>query len=141
MLLFRLYEKVTKKYTKGPRPSGLPGYSSKFRAVNYLLKHKLSVYQEILAKIVVLCHTARRILNRCERVILLRKELRVFRRDRLWFGRTVGYVFPKKGEFGEKLFLRGQIPVLRKREGLVGSCFVANRKKFFGKQIVSDRTV
>ncbi len=29
MLLFRLYEKVTKKYTKGVRPSGLPGYGSK----------------------------------------------------------------------------------------------------------------
>ena len=33
VLLFRLYEKVTKKYPKGLLTSGLPGNGSKFRAV------------------------------------------------------------------------------------------------------------
>ena len=38
MLLFRLYEKVTKKYPREPRPSGLPGSGSKFRAVDFLIR-------------------------------------------------------------------------------------------------------
>ena len=35
-------------------------------------------YQDILAKIAVLCNIARSILNQCEKVILLRKDLQGF---------------------------------------------------------------
>ena len=38
VLLFRLYEKVTKKYPRGPLPSGLPEYGSKFRAWELFIK-------------------------------------------------------------------------------------------------------
>ncbi len=40
MLLFRLYEKVTKKYTRGCA-LWTPESGSKFRAVDYLLNRKL----------------------------------------------------------------------------------------------------
>ena len=51
MLLFRLYEKVPKKYTRGPRPSGYPEYGSKFRAVELFDKTQTKRYQEIFMRI------------------------------------------------------------------------------------------
>ena len=47
MLLFRLYEKVTKKYPRGLRPSGLRGTVQNSERGDYLLNRKLCAYQEI----------------------------------------------------------------------------------------------
>ena len=86
-------------------------------------------YQEILAKIVVLCHTARSILNRCERVALLHKDLWVLIKRRSLIGvdsrlcvsgngkvwwevifMATEYNFAEKREFGENLcFYRQKI--------------------------------
>ena len=75
MLLFRLYEKVTKKYPRGLLTSGLRGDGSKFGAWVLLIKPQAMCCQEFLRKIATLCHTARSILNRCETRVLLRKDL------------------------------------------------------------------
>ena len=87
MLLFRLYEKVTKKYTRGLRPSGLPGDGSKFRAWKLLVKPQAvclsrNFYENLQPCAIQLGN----ILNRCERVTLLRKDLWVFlkRQGLIW---------------------------------------------------------
>ena len=51
MLLFRLYEKVTKKYTRGLRPSGYPECGSKFRAWGLLIKPQIMWLSRIFTKI------------------------------------------------------------------------------------------
>ena len=86
MLLFRLYEKVTKKYPRGLLTSGLRGDGSKFRAWVLLIKPQAMCCQEFLRKIATLCHTARSILNRCETAVLLHKDLGVYikRQTLIW---------------------------------------------------------
>ena len=46
VLLFRWYEKVTKKYPRGPLPSGLPEYGSKFRAWGLFAKSQTMCLSE-----------------------------------------------------------------------------------------------
>ena len=63
-------------------------------------------------KIVVLCHTARSILNRCEGVALLRKDLQVFikRKTSIWVDSKLRDY--KRGEFGGRCFFRKQKVVI-----------------------------
>ena len=75
-------QKVTKKHA-GLRPATSVQNSERWI---FWLNCKFCTYQKIFMKIVVLCHTARSILNRCEGVALLRKDLQVFikRKALIW---------------------------------------------------------
>ena len=69
--------------------------------------------KEFLRKFATLCHIARSILNRCERVTLLRKDLQglMKRQALIWVDSRL--CVSGNGEFGGKVFLREQKVIFR----------------------------
>ena len=74
MLIFAS-AKSNQKQTEGCGPLDSRGTVQNSERGDYLLSRKSCGYQEFLRKFATLCNTARSILNRCEGVILLRKDL------------------------------------------------------------------
>ena len=85
-----------------------------------------------LRKIAVLCHIARSILNRCERVALLRKDLWVLmkRQSLIWVDSKV-MCFMKRGSWAGGCFWEQQIDKLVKKSKFGGMLFCSGQQLFF----------
>ena len=116
MLLFRLYEKVTKKYTRGLRPSGYPECGSKFRAWGLFAKLQTMCLSRNFYENLQPCAIQLGVFwTGARRQFYGARIWECFWKGLFWFGQTVGYVFQGMGS-------------------LVRDYFLVNRKLFFEKK-------